>query len=177
MAPSRRHLLESMGATGAAVIAGCLGDEGPDAEGGSAVSGDGTVVAEVDPGEVTEHETFDRFDDNRAHQVEDGSYEIAVSEIDFVFILGSMDPIMVPDDSEVTFYLASRDSTHGFGIVGKDVSLELPPGTIVETTVEFDADDQRTTYEIVCSEAFCEQPGQEEMIGEIHVVPDTAEFE
>lgn len=139
------------------------------------VSDDGGTV-EPDFGAINEHEKFAQQDGNRAVHDEGDNYEVAVTAQRFAFIPGSGQPIEVPEDSTVTFYVASPDVTHGFSIVGTNVNTMVIPGQITEVTVEFDELDgnEREEYGIICHE-FC-GAGHEEMAGSIHVLPEE-EFE
>ena len=133
----------------------------------------GEVVTEEDPETLTDHETFERYQDPDATHVEGDRYAVAVKAIQYAYIPGSVEPITVPENSEVTFYVGSLDATHAFTIEDKNVNVEVAQGKILETTVSFGDYDEPTTYEITCGDEFCTESEQREhMIGEIIVQPD-----
>jgi cytochrome c oxidase subunit 2 len=126
----------------------------------------------VDPDNIGSYEIRDgvEFQDiqqaNASH-VEGNEYEIAVTARRFIFNPGSIEPIEVPEDSRVTFYITSPDVIHGFNIVGTNVNTMVIPGEMATITVEFE---EPAEYGIVCNE-FCGS-GHETMAGNIHVVPE-----
>ena len=124
----------------------------------------------VDPGNISDHEKFQDWPQQQAQHVEGDQYEVAVRALQFNFIPGGNNPIEVPADSEVTFYVTSSDVIHGFSIVGTNVNTMVIPGQMAEVTVEFDDVDERKEYGLVCHE-FC-GAGHEEMAGQIVVVPE-----
>jgi cytochrome c oxidase subunit 2 len=141
------------------------------------VSDDGGTV-EPEFGAVYQHEKIAQQQQAgpRAIHVEGNEYEVGIVAQRFAFIPGSGDPIEVPEDSEVTFYITSPDVIHGFSIVGTNVNTMVIPGQMSEITVEFDelAGNESKEYGIVCHE-YCgstEQGGHEDMAGAIRVVPD-----
>jgi cytochrome c oxidase subunit 2 len=131
------------------------------------VSDDGGTV---DPDNIGEHEKFQDWPQPRAQHVEGDQYEVAIQAIRFNFLPGGTQPIEVPENSEVTFYITSPDVTHGFNIVGTNVNTMVIPGQMAEITVEFGEYDEREEMGILCNE-FC-GAGHEEMAGEIHVLPE-----
>lgn len=134
----------------------------------SMVNDDGGTV---EPENLTDHEKFQQYQNANATRVGDGEYAVAVQAIQFAFIPGSGQPIRVPEDSEVTFYISSSDVTHGFNIVGTNVNTMAIAGQMGKMTVEFGEYDEPETFGIVCHE-FCGAPGHENMAGQIKVVPD-----
>lgn len=126
----------------------------------------------VEPDNLTDHEKFQKYQQNNATKAEDaeGEYAVAVQALQFAFIPGTGDPIRVPENSEVTFYISSSDVTHGFNIVGTNVNTMAIPGQMGEMTVEFGEYDEPTQMGIVCHE-FC-GAGHENMAGSIVVVPE-----
>ena len=72
--------------------------------------------------------------------------------------------IEVPQGSEVTFIMTSKDITHGVIIEEHDVNLMLLPGQIARATTTFT---KPGTFRFVCHE-YC-GPGHQGMIGEIVV--------
>jgi len=121
----------------------------------------------VDPDNIGDHEKFQDWPQNNATHVEGDQYEVSVQALQFAFIPGSSDPIRVPANSEVTFYITSPDVTHGFSLAGTNVNSMVIPGQISEITVEFDEPGE---YGIVCHE-YC-GPGHETMSGQVVVVPE-----
>lgn len=57
--------------------------------------------------------------------------------------------IIIPEGSEVDFYLTSKDVVHGFNIYKKNVNLMAIYGTVNKYTVKFD---DPGTYTITCHE-------------------------
>jgi cytochrome c oxidase subunit 2 len=57
--------------------------------------------------------------------------------------------IRVPAGSSVTFYLASRDITHGFKISNTNINMMVVPGEVSRLTATFD---DPGTYNIICHE-------------------------
>ncbi|TYT63943.1 cytochrome c oxidase subunit II [Natrialba swarupiae] len=114
----------------------------------------------VEPTELSDDE---RFGDPRVEQVGENEYEAYVVAQTFRY---QPDPIEVPEDSQVTFYVTARDVIHSFSIVGTNVNTMAIPGEIAEMTVEFD---EVGEYGVVCNE-YC-GPGHHDMEGELHVVP------
>lgn len=57
--------------------------------------------------------------------------------------------IHIPAGSEVTFYITSKDVTHGFIIEQHDVNLMLVPGQIARASTTFN---HAGTYHIICHE-------------------------
>jgi len=118
----------------------------------------------VDPDNLGETE----FSDPGTRQVGPDEYEVYVVARQFQF---DPDPIEVPADSTVTFYLTSSDVVHGFQVVGTNVNVMVIPGQVAKVTVEFD---DPGTYGVVCHE-YCGS-GHHEMATTLRVVP-RAQFE
>lgn len=97
----------------------------------------------IDPDEISEDP---RFSEPRVEQVGDDEYEVYVLAYQFGFL---PDPVEVPEDSTVTFYVTSNDVLHGFQLVGTNVNTMVIPGQISEMTVEFD---EPAEYGVVCHE-------------------------
>ncbi len=126
----------------------------------------------IDADNVGEHEirdgvTFAELQENQVQHVEGNEYEVAVEARQFVFVPGTSNPIEVPENSKVTFYITTPDVIHGFDIVGTNVNTMVIPGELAKITVEFD---EPAEYGIVCNE-FC-GAGHEVMEGNLHVVPE-----
>ncbi len=132
----------------------------------------GAGVAMVDDSEETiDPDTLgedDRFGDPRVEQVGDDEYEVYAVARTFVF---QPDPIEVPEDSTVTFYITSGDVIHSFSVVGTNANVMVIPGEVATMTVEVDEPGE---YGIVCNE-YC-GPGHHDMEGLLVVQPED-EFE
>jgi len=116
----------------------------------------------VSPGEINADE---RFNDPRVEQVGEDEYEVYVVAMTFIF---QPDPIEVPADSEVTFYVTSRDVIHGFEVPGTNINSMAIPGQVAELTVEFD---EPGTYGIICNE-YC-GPQHHTLEGSLIVTPES----
>lgn len=77
--------------------------------------------------------------------------------------------IRVPVDTEVTFYLTSRDVIHGWQVVGTTLNVEVIPGEISVLRYTFR---RPGTYLTVCNQ-YC-GVGHQNMLGEIEVVSAAA---
>ncbi|WP_123620242.1 cytochrome c oxidase subunit II [Halorubrum sp. CSM-61] len=97
----------------------------------------------IDPGGIDEDE---RFSEPRVEQVGETEYEAYVVARQFGF---QPDPIVVPANSTVTFYVTSADVIHGFEVAGTNANTMVVPGEVAEITVETDAPAE---YGIVCNE-------------------------
>ena len=118
----------------------------------------------IDVENVTDDE---RFSEPRVEQVGEDEYEVYMVAQQFIFRPGSIDPVEVPADSTVTFYITSVDVVHGFQIVGTNVNTMVVPGKVSEITVEFDEPEE---YGILCNE-YCGS-GHHDMGGNVNVVPE-----
>ncbi|SIS08799.1 cytochrome c oxidase subunit II [Natronorubrum thiooxidans] len=119
----------------------------------------------LSPDEINDDE---RFGEPRVEQVGENEYEAYVVAQTFIF---QPDPIEVPANSRVTFYVTSRDVIHGFAVVGTNTNTMVIPGEVSTLTVEFDEPDE---YGIVCNE-YCGD-FHHTMEGQLTVVPE-AEFD
>ncbi|SDK46553.1 cytochrome c oxidase subunit II [Natronorubrum texcoconense] len=115
----------------------------------------------IEPSEISDDE---RFGEPRVEHVGENEYEAYVVAQTFAF---SPDPIEVPANSEVTFYVTARDVIHSFSVAGTNINTMVIPGEIAEMTVEFDEPGE---YGIVCNE-YCGS-GHHDMEGMLHVVPE-----
>lgn len=88
----------------------------------------------------------ERFSEPRVEKVGENEYEAYVIARQFAF---QPDPIEVPANSTVTFYVTSADVVHGFEVAGTNVNTMVIPGQVAKLTVEFD---QPAEYGIVCNE-------------------------
>lgn len=104
----------------------------------------------------------DRFSEPRVERVGEDEYEAYVVAYQFGF---TPDPIVVPENSTVTFYVTSRDVIHGFEVVGTNANTMVVPGEVSELTVEVGEPQE---YGLLCNE-YC-GPGHHVMEGKVHVV-------
>ncbi|GAB3694966.1 cytochrome c oxidase subunit II [Halorubrum pallidum] len=110
----------------------------------------------------------DRFSDPRVEQVGENEYAAYVVAYQFGF---SPDPIVVPENSRVTFYVTSRDVTHGFEVAGTNANTMVIPGEVSKLTVETDEPQE---YGLICNE-YC-GAAHHAMEGKVTVVSQS-EFE
>ena len=115
----------------------------------------------VNPNAIDDHP---EFGDPGVEQVGDDEYAAYVVARQFIF---QPDPIVVPADSTVTFYVTSADVIHGFSVVGTNANTMVIPGEVAELTVEVDEPGE---YGIVCHE-YCGS-GHHGMEGLLKVVPE-----
>jgi cytochrome c oxidase subunit 2 len=113
-------------------------------------------------------EEDDRFAEPRVEQVGDNEYEAYVVARQFIF---EPDPIEVPANSTLTFYVTSPDVIHGFEVVGTNANAMVIPGEVTELTVELNEPGE---YGILCNE-YC-GGGHHTMEGKLIVHPED-EFE
>jgi cytochrome c oxidase subunit 2 len=92
-----------------------------------------------------------------------GKYEAYVVAQAWFF---TPNPIAVPEDSEVTFYVTSRDIQHGFNVTDTNINFMVLPGQISKLTAVFD---EPGTHNIICHE-YCGL-GHHTMYGQIVVEP------
>lgn len=115
----------------------------------------------IDPDNLSDDE---RFSEPRVEKVGENEYEAYVIARQFIF---QPNPIELPEDSRVTFYITSPDVIHGFQIVGTNVNVMAVPGEVSEITVEFD---EPAEYGILCNE-YCGS-AHHRMEGKIIVHPE-----
>ncbi|MDQ2050766.1 cytochrome c oxidase subunit II [Natronolimnohabitans sp. A-GB9] len=115
----------------------------------------------IDPDALDED---DRFNDPRVEHVGENEYEAYVVARTFMY---QPDPIEVPANSEVTFYVTSTDVIHSFSVVGTNINTMVIPGEVSSMTAEFDEPGE---YGVVCNE-YCGS-GHHTMEGQLHVVPE-----
>ena len=115
----------------------------------------------VDPNALDEHP---EFSDPGVEKVGENEYEAYVVARQFIF---QPDPIVVPANSTVTFYVTSADVIHGFAVVGTNANTMVIPGEVAEITVEVNEPGE---YGIVCHE-YCGD-GHHTMEGILRVVPE-----
>jgi cytochrome c oxidase subunit 2 len=108
------------------------------------------------------------FADPGVRQVGANEYEVYVVAQQFIFRPGTNEDIVLPANSEVTFYITSADVVHGFNIVGTNVNSMAIPGQVAKLTVQFD---EPREYGIVCHE-YC-GAAHHEMAGIVRVVPES----
>ena len=110
----------------------------------------------------------ERFSEPRVEQVGENQYAAYVVAYQFGF---EPSPIVVPEDSTVTFYVTSRDVIHGFEVAGTNANTMVVPGEVSEITVQTDEPQE---YGLICNE-YC-GAGHHVMEGKVHVVSQ-AEFD
>ncbi|PCR90727.1 cytochrome c oxidase subunit II [Natrinema ejinorense] len=115
----------------------------------------------IDPANINDHE---RFGDPGVEHVGGNEYEVNVVAQAWLY---TPDQIEVPENSEVTFYVTSRDVTHSFSVVGTNINTMVVPGQVSEMTVQFDEPGE---YGILCNE-YCGE-GHHTMEGLLTVVPE-----
>lgn len=93
-------------------------------------------------------------------------YEVYVQTLQFSFAPGTAQPITVPANTRVTFYITSPDVLHGFDVVGTNLNTMTIPGQVSKMTTIFP---EVREYGIVCNE-YC-GPAHHMMEGKINVVP------
>ena len=118
----------------------------------------------------------ERFSDPGIEQVGEDEYEVTVIARQFNYDPGTdqlrgFDPVEVPTDSEVTFYVTSADVIHSFSVPDTNLNTMVVPGEVATMTVEFD---EATEYGILCNE-YC-GPEHHDMEGRL-VVHDVDEFD
>ncbi len=122
----------------------------------------------IAPADIADDE---RFGDPRVEQVGEDEYEVYVVAGQFFFDPGTFEPIEIPTNSEVTFYVTSQDVIHSFTVAGTNVNTMVVPGEVAALTVEFDEPGE---HGIICNE-FCGD-GHHDMEAELVVVAEE-EFE
>ncbi|MFC7323372.1 cytochrome c oxidase subunit II [Halorubrum rutilum] len=110
----------------------------------------------------------ERFSEPRVERVGENEYAAYVVARQFGF---QPDPIVLPANSTVTFYVTSADVIHGFEVVGTNANTMVVPGEVSELTVEVDGAEE---YGLICNE-YC-GAGHHVMEGKVNVVSQ-AEFE
>ncbi|AFZ71313.1 cytochrome c oxidase subunit II [Natronobacterium gregoryi] len=113
------------------------------------------------PGDIGEDE---RFEEPRVEQVGENQYEVYVVAMTFIF---QPDPIEIPAESEVTFYVTSQDVIHSFTVVGTNTNTMVIPGEVSTLTVEFDDPGE---YGVICNE-YCGS-GHHDMEAQLFVLED-----
>ncbi len=119
---------------------------------------------QIDPDAVNEHPDFS---EPGVEQVGENHYAVYVVAERFQFRPGSIDPIRVPTNATVTFYLTSSDVVHGFQLAGTNLNTMVIPGQIAQVSTEFD---EPGTYGIICNE-YC-GAAHHQMEGTMEVVPE-----
>ncbi|SIR60845.1 cytochrome c oxidase subunit II [Natronorubrum thiooxidans] len=126
----------------------------------------GLGIAMIDDSEETVEpsELDEDFGEPRVEHVGENEYEAYVIAQTFIF---QPDPIEVPANSKVTFYVTSRDVIHSFSVVGTNINTMVIPGEVSTMTAEFDESGE---YGIICNE-YCGS-FHHTMEGQLHVVPE-----
>lgn len=125
---------------------------------------------EVDPDAVmsADYEEMDNFQSPGVRQVGENQYTVHVVARQFLFQPGTSEPIRVPEDAEVTFYVTSPDVLHGFEVAGTSANTMVIPGQVGQFTTRFDEAGQ---YGLVCNE-YC-GAAHHDMAGTIEVLPQS----
>jgi cytochrome c oxidase subunit 2 len=126
------------------------------------ISDDGGTV---DPNGLGDHP---KFGSPGTYETDDG-VEVYMIARQFLFQPGSNDPVSVPVDTPVTFYVTSADVTHGVNVIGTNVNTMIIPGQVAQFTVTFE---ETGSYGIVCHE-YC-GAAHHTMEGELLVVEQSA---
>jgi len=116
----------------------------------------------ADPSDITASENFR---EPGVYEAGNGEYAVYVEARQFSFRPGSSQPIEVPADTRVTFYVTSPDVTHGFNVVGTNLNTMVIPGQVARITTVFE---EPGTYHIACNE-YC-GAAHHNMQGQIRVV-------
>jgi cytochrome c oxidase subunit 2 len=93
-------------------------------------------------------------------------YEVYMLAQQFLFRPSSGQPLVLPQDTRITFHVTSPDVIHGFEVVGSNINAMAIPGQIATFTTIFP---KTGTYGVVCHE-YC-GAAHHTMQGEIKVVP------
>jgi cytochrome c oxidase subunit 2 len=110
----------------------------------------------------------DEFESPGVRQVDENNYTAHVVARQFLFEPGTNEPITVPANSTVTFYVTSPDVIHGFSLVGTNINTMVIPGQVAQFTTEFN---ETGEYGIVCHE-YC-GAAHHTMAGKVRVVPQS----
>ena len=113
----------------------------------------------IDAGALDEDE---RFSEPRVEQVGENEYAAYVVARQFGF---QPDPIVLPANSTVTFYVTSADVIHGFEVAGTNANTMVVPGEVSEITVRVEEPQE---YGLICNE-YC-GAGHHVMEGKVNVV-------
>lgn len=116
----------------------------------------------VDPNNLDNTE----FADPGIQKVGEDEYDVYVITQQFLFIPGSTEPIQVPTNSRINFYITSSDVLHGFEVVDTNINTMTVPGQVAKLTVVFEEPGE---YGIVCTE-YCGS-GHHLMEGQLEVIP------
>jgi cytochrome c oxidase subunit 2 len=119
----------------------------------------------IDAGALDEDE---RFSEPRVERVGENEYAAYVVARQFGF---QPDPIVLPANSTVTFYITSADVIHGFEVAGTNANTMVVPGEVSEITVKIEEPQE---YGLICNE-YC-GAGHHVMEGKVNVVSQ-AEYE
>jgi len=124
-------------------------------------------VQMIDDGGTIDANALDedpRFGNPRVEQVGENHYAAYVVAQQFIF---RPDPITVPANSTVTFYVTSPDVIHGFEVVGTNANTMVVPGQVSKLTVTVE---EPREYGILCNE-YCGN-GHHTMEGKLIVQPE-----
>lgn len=136
--------------------------------------GEGVAMINEDGGQIDPEAVADgnyeaaNFEEPGVKRVGEDEYEVYVVAQQFLFRPGTSEPIRVPADAEVTFYVTSADVVHGFSVTGTNLNTMVIPGQVAQFTTRFD---EAGEYGLVCHE-YC-GAGHHTMAGTIVAVPQS----
>jgi len=119
----------------------------------------------VDPQNLGDTE-FAKTGVQKAPKDDLAEYEVHILTLQFAFAPGTAQPIEVPAQTPITFYITSPDVIHGFEVVGTNLNAMAIPGQVSKFTTVFP---EAKSYGLLCNE-YC-GPGHHLMEGQIKVVP------
>jgi len=138
-------------------------------------TGPGIAMMDAEGGQIDSTEiqngnynATEGFESPGVRQVGENNYTAHVVARQFLFEPGTNEPITVPANSTVTFYVTSPDVVHGFSLVGTNINTMVIPGQVAQFTTEFD---EAGEYGIVCHE-YC-GAAHHTMAGKVRVVPQS----
>lgn len=107
-----------------------------------------------------------KFANPGGHWAGPNHYVVHVVGRQWLWQPGSSNPIMVPTNTTVTFYVTSADVVHGFEVVGSKVNVMAIPGQVNKFSTKFN---HPKSYGIICNE-YC-GAGHQNMQGQLVAVP------
>jgi cytochrome c oxidase subunit 2 len=108
------------------------------------------------------------FNDPGIHKISATSYEVYMTaSADKDGFRFTPDTINVPKGAQVTFFIASKDVTHGFKVFGTNINVMVVPGRIAQVSYTFA---KTGDYPFYCNE-YCGTL-HHQMTGVIHVTKE-----
>jgi cytochrome c oxidase subunit 2 len=104
------------------------------------------VSGQIAPGELSDDPGFGR---PGLREIYPGRYEVYMVASASAGWRFEPAEVRVPAGSQVTFFIASNDITHGFKVVDTNINIMVIPGQISEVTYTFD---EPGTYQFLCQE-------------------------